>query len=137
MSYQFPEYGQPLTRREEQVAEMMGWGVSRKNMPYLFEVVWGKKLSPSTIDVISQRVFRKLGVNKNIEVVTWYHKHYRGIDLGTSPFAKYLGAFLLGLFLTTQIDFSNNYVRVRNTTRVVRTARTNRTRTREEAAQWI
>ncbi len=137
MSYQFPEQGQPLTRREEQVAEMMAWGVSRKNMPYLFEKVWGKKLSLPTIDVISQRVFRKLGISKNIEVVVWYHKHYRGIDLGTSPFAKYLGAFLLGLFLTTQIDFSNNYVRVRNTTRVVRTARTNRTRTREEAAQWI
>ena len=137
MSYQFPEYGQPLTRREEQVAEMMAWGVSRKNMPYLFEKVWGKKLSPSTIDVISQRVFKKLGVNKNIEVVTWYHKHYRGIDLGTSPFIKYLGAFLLGLFLTTQLQTTDNMVRVRNSSRIVRVARGNRTRIREEAAQWM
>jgi hypothetical protein len=114
---------------------MMAWGVSRKNMPYLFEVVWGKKLSPSTIDVISQRVFRKLGVNKNIEVVTWYHKTYRGIDLGTSPFIKYLGAFLLGLFLTTQLQTTDNMVRVRNSNRIVRVTRGQRTR--EEAAQWM
>lgn len=133
MSYQFPEYGQPLTKREEQVAEMIAWGVARKNMPYLFEKMYGKKISIKTIDVISQRVFRKLGVNKNIEVVTWYHKEYRGIDLGTSPFIKYLGAFLLGLFLTTQIDFTNDYVRTRNTTRIVRVRGQ---RAREEAAQW-
>lgn len=135
MSYQFPEQGQPLTKREEQVAEMMAWGVSRKNMPYLFEKVWGKKLSLPTIDVISQRVFRKLGISKNIEVVVWYHKHYRGIDLGTSPFAKYLGAFLLGLFLTTQLQTTDNMVRVRNSNRIVRVTRGQRTR--EEAAQWM
>lgn len=135
MSYQFPEYGEPLTRREEQVAEMMAWGVSRKNMPYLFEKVWGKKIALSTIDVISQRVFKKLGITKNIEVVVWYHKHYRGIDLGVSPFVKYLGAFLLGLFLTTQLQTTNDMVRVRNSSRIVRVTRGQRTR--EEAAQWI
>jgi DNA-binding CsgD family transcriptional regulator len=78
---QSPEDGRPaaaeagdeviLTRREREVAELIGQGLTNKAIAKVLVV------SPRTVDGHLERLFGKLGVSNRSQVAVWVHRHPR------------------------------------------------------------
>lgn len=122
-----------LTKRERQIAELLAWGASKKEVPDLLRKLYGgKEISVHTVENITRNIYAKLHLNKASELSAWYFCECHQVDDSLSPFKRArkaaLSIFLL-LLLVPQIlspggDDDNMYrpQRVR-TTRVERVAR--------------
>lgn len=122
-----------LTERELQIAELIAWGASKKEIPDLLkELYGGREISVHTVENIARNIYAKLHLNKASELSAWYFcKHHR-VDDSLSPIKRIRTAALSILFLILLIPQTLGYddealrpQRTR-TTRVERVIRTKR-----------
>lgn len=123
----------PLTKREQQVAELLAWGASKKEVPDLLKKLYGgREISVHTVENITRNIYAKLHLNKASELSAWYFCECHQVDDSLSPFKRIrktvLSLFLLVL-LTPQIIYTDDQAlrpqRIR-TTRVERVVRARR-----------
>ena len=61
-----------LTRREEQVAELVAWGAAYKEVPDLLKKKYGgREISLNTVKRTMENIFSKLYINKVNELSAW------------------------------------------------------------------
>lgn len=123
-----------LSRREYQVAELIAWGASKKEVPGLLKKLYGgKEISVHTVENILRSIYEKIHLNKATELsVWWFCKHY-GVDSSLSPLKKVKEAIialvLLVIILPQSVNPDLSAIRPSR----VRTARVERvTRNRNE-----
>lgn len=122
-----------LTKRELQVAELLAWGASKKEVPDLLRKLYGgREISVHTVENITRNIYAKLHLNKASELSAWYFCECHQVDDSLSPIKRVrktaLSIFLL-LLLMPQIFHADDDMyrpqRVR-TVRVERVARARR-----------
>ena len=71
-----------LTPREYQVAELIAWGASKKEVPSLLQKIYGggKEISVHTVENTLRNIFLKLGLSKSTELGAWWFCHRYSID---------------------------------------------------------
>lgn len=122
-----------LSKRENQIAELLSWGADKKQIADRLFV------SVKTVDNHCQHIFEKLGINKCTELSAWWFCTHFGISFDLSPMIRRTIAMcLLCLFTYGELAEQNDiYRRGRSRTEELReTARRNR-RTEEDADLFI
>lgn len=112
-----------LTRREEQVAELLAWGASKKEVPDLLPVKPGRKpIAIRTVENTVRNIYEKLGIQKVNELSAWYFCTHFDISLDLNPLKrKFIAMALLLILLPCEYLQLGNFVRPA-TTRTMRTA---------------
>ncbi len=78
-----------LTKREEQIAELIAWGASAKEVPWLLQKLHGgTRISYSTVVNTLRNIYIKLPVNKANELSAWWFCTKLGVDSSISPILK-------------------------------------------------
>ncbi len=91
-----------LTTRESQVAEYIAWGAAKK------EVADRLNISQRTVDELTRRAFRKIGIQKATELSVWWFCTKLGVSFDLSPLKRgIIGAFLLFVMLPSTLN--HNY----------------------------
>lgn len=125
--------GEILAPREKQIAELVAWGASAKEVPSLLAERDGRpEISVSTVTNTLRNIFAKLNIQKASELSAWWFCNYEGVDSSHSPLRKeilskiYAAVFLL--ILLPQITDMDQAVRPSNsrTARVERVQRSGR-----------
>lgn len=123
----------PLTKREQQVAELLAWGASKKEIPDLLRKLYGgREISVHTVENIARNIYAKLHLNKASELSAWYFCECHQVDDSLSPFKRIrktvLSLFLLLLLTPQIIDTDDQALRPQRirTTRVERVIRARR-----------
>ena len=76
-----------LTNRERQVAEIIAWGASYKEVPgWLKRLYGGETISVNTVKNILANIFAKIHINKASELSAWWVTHFCWVDSSMSPF---------------------------------------------------
>ena len=127
-----------LTRREEQVAELIAWGAAYKEVPGLLQKKYGgKEISVNTVKRIVENVFSKLYIGKANELSAWWFCNKLGVDAGLSPLKDFKRAIYSIIFLVIimpqilSADLDQT-ARTSRTSRTTRTERVERSRRKEE-----
>lgn len=119
-----------LTRRERQVAELVAWGSSKKEIPGLLQRLYGgREISVHTVENTVHNVMEKTGLTKSTELSAWWFCETYGISPEEAPIARLrktlLAVFLLIVLLPQTIRPDSSMLRPQrvktNTTRVIRT----------------
>lgn len=102
-----------LTKREEQVAELIAWGASKKEVPDLLPVKPGRKpIAIRTVENTVRNIYSKLGIQKSNELSAWYFCTHYNISLNLSPLKRKIAAFcFLLVIIPAEIYSSNSFVR--------------------------
>ncbi len=102
-----------LTNREEQVAELLAWGASKKEVPDLLPVKPGRRpIAIRTVENTVRNIYDKLGIQKVNELSAWYFCTHFNISLSISPLKrKILAIALLLLVFAAEISTSCDFVR--------------------------
>ena len=121
-----------LTRREEQVAELVAWGAAYKEVPDLLKKKYGgREISLNTVKRTMENIFSKLYINKVNELSAWWFCQRCGVDESLSPFKEFKKT--LYSIITPQIASADLDQAVRSSrSRTSRTERVERSRRREE-----
>lgn len=128
-----------LTNREMQVAKLLAWGASKKEVPYLLSPKKGKlPISVHTVENITRNIYEKTETQKISELCVWYHCKYNKVDIGLSPINyKRIArdnviaiAMFFTLLIPTLDNSINDTLRARSRSSISRVART-RTRGNE------
>ncbi len=78
-----------LTLTEKRVAELLAWGATYKEIPFLLHEKYGMKvISVRTVVSHVQNIFAKLNISKVNELSAWWFIHYEGVDSSHSPFKR-------------------------------------------------
>ena len=78
-----------LTAREKQVAELIAWGASYKEVPALLQERYGgREISVNTVTNTMQNIFTKLKISKAGELAAWWFVAVEGVDAGHAPFRR-------------------------------------------------
>lgn len=119
-----------LTKRERQIAELLAWGASKKEVPDLLRKLYGgKEISVHTVENITRNIYAKLHLNKASELSAWYFCECHQVDDSLSPFKRArktaLSLFLLLLLMPQIFDADDEALRPQRvrTTRVERVVR--------------
>lgn len=89
-----------LTRREEQVAELLAWGASKKEVPDLLPVKPGRRpIAIRTVENTVRNIYEKLGIQKVNELSAWYFCTHYHISFSMSPLKKRIIALALLLIV--------------------------------------
>lgn len=124
-----------LTRREEQVAELIAWGAAYKEVPDLLKKKYGgKEISVNTVKRIVENIFSKLYIGKSNELSAWWFCNKLGVDSNLSPLkdikrAIYSIVFLIIVMpqiLSADLDQATRTSRSSRTTRIERVQRSRR-----------
>lgn len=93
-----------LSKREYEIAELIAWGASKKEVPDFLAINSDKKrISIRTVENILCRVYRKIGIQKPTELsVWWFTKHFH-ISMDFSPFKRTMFSILFLMMLLPQI----------------------------------
>ena len=89
-----------LTRRECQVAELIAWGASKKEVPDLLRKLYGgRAISVHTVENILRGIYAKIHLNKATELSVWWFCRHCGVDSSLSPFNRLKEAAIAIAFL--------------------------------------
>lgn len=122
-----------LSKREDQIAEMVSWGADKKQIADKLFV------SVKTVDNHCQHIFEKLEIRKATELSAWWFCTHFNISFDLSPMVRrtmaicLLSVFTFGEFVE-HIDF---FRRSRSRTEENREASRRNRRTDEEAELFI
>lgn len=100
-----------LTRREQQIAELIAWGAAKKEVPDLLPVKPGRgPISIQTVENTVRNIYEKLGIQKVSELSVWYFCTHYNISLDLSPLKRRVATMSLLLLValmevTTNTDF--------------------------------
>lgn len=119
-----------LTKRELQVAELLAWGASKKEVPDLLPIKQGKKpISVRTVEVLTKSIYEKLHIQKVNELSVWYFCTHFHISMDLNPLMRRIvAAILLLTIVLAEVNNSNDFVRtlrvrpLRSTVRTTRNA---------------
>lgn len=93
-----------LTPRELEVAELLAWGASKKEVPLLLDVLPGKQpISVHTVENITTSIFSKLKIQKVSELCVIYFCTRFNISMSLSPIKRNLWVITFILLLTPEI----------------------------------
>ena len=122
-----------LTKRERQVAELLAWGASKKEVPDLLRKLYGgHEISVHTVENIARNIYAKLHLNKASELSAWYFCECHQVDDSLSPIKRLrqtvLGVVLLVLLTPQVLGLDDQALRPQRirTTRVERVIRVRR-----------
>lgn len=119
-----------LTPREREIAELLAWGASKKEIPDLLIIHDGKgPISIHTVENITTSIYNKLRIQKVSELCTIYFCTRFNISMDLSPIKRRLFTIVCLLLLTPEIFLHSDMLRPQrfqqNTTRVTRVRRAN------------
>lgn len=115
-----------LTKRELEVAELLAWGQSKK------EVAARLFISYYTVDNHCKAIYQKAGVSKASELAAWWFCNRFHISFSMSPLKRgVLAIFLLCCLLPREFFSSKDTMRA-SRTRTSRTSRARRGRRSED-----
>lgn len=122
-----------LSKRERQVAELLAWGASKKEVPDLLRKLYGgREISVHTVENIARNIYAKLHLNKASELSAWYFCECHQVDDSLSPIKRLrqtvLGVVLLVLLTPQVLGLDDQALRPQRirTTRVERVIRARR-----------
>lgn len=95
-----------LTRRENQIAELIAWGATKK------EIANKLFISERTVENTARSIYEKAGVTKSNELSAWWFCTRFHISFDLSPIKRKIVAFmLLVLLMPHEIVLSQNIYR--------------------------
>lgn len=117
---------QELTERELQIAELIAWGATRKQIPGMLQRKYGEKkqISINTVNNVVANIYAKLLLNSETELSAWYFCRYEGVDSSHSPLIDFRRAVYSIIFLIILIPQLTNLDQAIRPARTARTART-------------
>lgn len=121
---------EPLSKREMQVAELLAWGLSDK------QIAEELYISFDTTRTHRRNIYQKLSINNVADLTRWYFESTGNYNFGLRPKIR-ITITILFLILTLIMEFENlNAIRVR--TSRVQTTRVSRVRKgkRKETFQY-
>ena len=93
-----------LTPRESEVAELLAWGASKKEIPDLLTISAGKSpISVHTVENLTTSIYSKLQIQKVSELCTIYFCSRFNISLDLSPIKRRLAVVVLLLLLIPEL----------------------------------
>lgn len=114
-----------LTKREEQVAELLAWGASKKEVPDLLPVKPGRKpIAIRTVENTVRNIYEKLGIQKVNELSAWYFCTHFQISIDLNPIKRrIIACVLLLILLPCEYLQLANFIRPATTSRAMRSSR--------------
>ncbi|OUN69511.1 hypothetical protein B5G10_11580 [Barnesiella sp. An55] len=107
-----------LSRRENQVAELLAWGASKK------EVASRLFVSTRTIENTARNIYAKLGIQKATELCVWWFCTKCGVPVSLDPLKRAITAIVLLLvLLPRELSGNGDIFRIGRDKRLVRIAR--------------
>ena len=115
-----------LSKRESQIAELLAWGASKK------EVADKLFVSTRTIENTARNIYAKIGIQKATELCVWWFCTKCGVPVSLDPLKRaFIAVVLLIAFVPRELTSFDDIFRVgrrARITRVVRAARRGRQR---------
>ena len=115
-----------LTKRESQIAELIAWGASKKEVPDLLPMRPGRgPISVQTVENTVRNIYEKLGLRSKNELSAWYFCTRFHISFDLSPIRRrILTAILLIILVSSEVLIESSFIRpvrsVRTSMRVTR-----------------
>ena len=124
-----------LSKREEQIAELLAWGAAKKEVPDLLPVKPGRgPIAIQTVENTVRNIYEKLGIQKVNELSAWYFVTHFSIPASLSPLKrKIISAALLLIILLSEISNLGSFVRPSNARAKVARSYSSRSRRRDES----
>lgn len=116
-----------LTKRENEVAEFLAWGASKKELADIFCIDY------DTVDSHTRAIYEKTDTHKVSELSAWWFCTHFHISFNLSPLKRQIIAFILLLILLpNEIIANDKFVRVTRAPRVKAMKRVKTTRRRND-----
>jgi len=88
-----------LTRREQQIAELLAWGAAKK------EVADRLKISPRTVENTARHIYEKIGIQKATELCVYWFCAKCGVSPSKDPLKRaFIALLLLVVFLPAELQ---------------------------------
>ena len=108
-----------LSKRETQVAELLAWGASKK------EVASKLFVSTRTVENTARNIYAKLGIQKATELCVWWFCTKCGVPVSLDPLKRAFTAVLLLLvLLPRELTGNGDLFRIGRDSRIARVTRT-------------
>ena len=108
-----------LSKRETQVAELLAWGASKK------EVASKLFVSTRTVENTARNIYAKLGIQKATELCVWWFCTKCGVPVSLDPLKRAFTAILLLLvLLPRELTGNGDLFRIGRDRRIARVKRT-------------
>lgn len=110
-----------LSKRETQVAELLAWGASKK------EVASKLFVSTRTVENTARNIYAKLGIQKATELCVWWFCTKCGVPVSLDPLKRAFTAVLLLLvLLPRELTGNGDLFRIGRDRRIARVTRIRR-----------
>ena len=107
-----------LSKRESQIAELLAWGASKK------EVASKLFVSPRTIENTARNIYAKIGIQKATELCVWWFCTKCGVPISLDPLKRaFIAVVLLIAFVPRELTCFDDIFRVGRCARVTRAVR--------------
>ena len=115
-----------LTKRETQMAELLAWGLAKK------EIADRLYVSTRTVEATIRNIYDKIGIQKATELCVWWFTTQCGVPMSLSPLKRgFVAMCLLAIIITAEAcNMGNTMIRPVRTS--VRTVRGQRSRRKED-----
>ncbi|MPL74375.1 hypothetical protein SDC9_20247 [bioreactor metagenome] len=123
-----------LTKREEQIAELLAWGAAKKEVPDLLPVKPGRgPIAIRTVENIIRNIYEKLGIQKVNELSAWYFVTHFSVPASLNPLKKrIISILLLLIIIPSEVANLGYFLRPSSSARIIKVARI-RARRKEES----
>lgn len=107
-----------LSKRESQVAELLAWGASKK------EVANRLFVSTRTVENTARNIYAKLGIQKATELCVWWFCTKCGVPVSLDPLKRaFTAVILLVALLPRELSGNGDIYRIGRSIRITRVAR--------------
>ena len=107
-----------LSKRETQVAELLAWGASKK------EVASKLFVSTRTVENTARNIYTKLGIQKATELCVWWFCTKCGVPVSLDPLKRAFTALILLLvLLPRELTGNGDLFRIGRDRRIARVTR--------------
>ena len=107
-----------LSKRETQIAELLAWGASKK------EVASKLFVSTRTVENTARNIYAKLGIQKATELCVWWFCTKCGVPVSLDPLKRAVTAILLLLvLLPRELTGNGDLFRIGRDRRIARVTR--------------
>lgn len=120
-----------LSKRESQVAELLAWGASKK------EVASKLFVSTRTVENTARNIYAKLGIQKATELCVWWFCTKCGVPVSLDPLKRaFTAIILLVAFLPRELS-GNDIYRIGRSIRITRVTRRGNEREDNDAFNFL
>lgn len=104
-----------LSKRESQIAELLAWGASKK------EVADKLFVSTRTIENTARNIYAKIGIQKATELCVWWFCTKCGVPVSLDPLKRaFIAVVLLIAFVPRELTSFDDIFRVGRRARITR-----------------